>query len=144
MGKLKVKDIMKKTVITVKANDAIETIAYLLYKNKIGAIPVIDENSKVCGIVSDTDVFKVLVDILGYAQNSTKITIDATDKVGVLAELADIFKKRGVNIISIVTREMGGTTREILIRADLTNSMDIIEEIRDAGFNITDISTLKV
>ena len=144
MGKLKVKDIMKKTVITVKANDAIETIAYLLYKNKIGAIPVIDENSKVCGIVSDTDVFKVLVDILGYAQNSTKITIDATDKVGVLAELADIFKKRGVNIISIVTREMGGTTREILIRADLTNSMDIIEEIRDAGLNITDISTLKV
>ena len=115
-----------------------------MYKNQFGAIPVIDENSKVCGIVSDTDVFKVLVDILGYAQNSTKITIDATDKVGVLAELADIFKKRGVHIISIVTREMGGTTREILIRADLTNSMDIIEEIRDAGFNITDISTLKV
>ena len=64
LGKLKVKDIMKKAVITVKKNDAIETIAYLLYKNKIGAIPVIDENSKVCGIVSDTDVFKVLMDIL--------------------------------------------------------------------------------
>mgnify|MGYP000046096357 FL=1 len=81
---------------------------------------------------------------MGYAQTSTKITIDSKDKVGVLAELANIFKDRGVNIISILTRDIGNDDREITIRADLTNAMDVIQTIRDAGYNITDISTLKV
>lgn len=144
LGKLKVKDIMTKAVITAKKIDAVETAAYMLYKDKIDALPVIDEENRVCGIVTDTDIFKVLVDIMGYAQSSTKITIDSADKVGVLADITKIFKDRGVSVISILTRSTGGDQREIIIRADLTNAMDIIEEIRDAGFNITDISTLKV
>ncbi len=144
LSKLKVKDVMTKAVVTVRKGDAVETCAYLLYKNKIGALPVVDENGKVCGIVTDTNVFKVLVDIMGYTQNSTKITIDSADKVGVLADIAQIFKTRGVNIISVITRSTGEVSREIIIRADLTNAMDLVEEIREAGFNITDISTLKV
>ena len=144
LGKLKVKDIMTKDVITVCKTDGMELAAFKLFKHKIGALPVVDEDNKLCGIISDADVFKVFVDLMGYAQTSTKVTIDATDKVGVLADIAQIFKGRGVNIISVITRNVGGNKREIILRADLTNSMDIIEEIRDAGFNITDISTLKV
>lgn len=144
LGRLKVKDIMTKAVVTVNDTDGIEIVAYKLYNHKIGAVPVIDDNNKLCGIIADADVFKIFVDIMGYAQTSTKLTIDASDKVGVLADIANIFKNRGVNIISVLTREMGQGRSEILIRADLTNAMDIIEEIREAGFNITDISTLKV
>lgn len=144
LGKFKVKDLMTKAVITVKKLDAVETAAYLLYKNKINALPVIDENGKICGIVTDTDIFKVLVDIMGYAQNSTKITIASADEVGVLADITKIFKDRGVNVISVITRTTKEDSREIIMRADLTNAMDIIEEIREAGFDVIDISTLKV
>ena len=144
LGKLKVKDLMTKAVITVKEVDGVEVAAYLMYKFKIGALPVVDDNNKVVGIIADTDLFKAFVDLMGYAQTSTKITIDSKDKVGVLAELANIFKDRGVNIISILTRDIGNDDREITIRADLTNAMDVIQTIRDAGYNITDISTLKV
>ena len=144
LGKLKAKDLMTKAVITVKAEDGVETAAYLMYKFKIGALPVVDATNKVVGIISDTDVFKAFVDLLGYAKTSTKITVDTQDKVGVLAELAEIFKNRGVNIISVVTRKIGPTRAAITVRADLTNAMDIIQTIRDAGFVITDISTLKV
>ncbi len=144
LGKLKAKDLMTKAVITVKAEDGVETAAYLMYKFKIGALPVVDATNKVVGIISDTDVFKAFVDLLGYAKTSTKITVDTQDKVGVLAELAEIFKNRGVNIISVVTRKIGPKRAAIAVRADLTNAMDIIQTIRDAGFVITDISTLKV
>lgn len=144
LGKLKAKDLMTKAVITVKAEDGVETAAYLMYKFKIGALPVVDATNKVVGIISDTDVFKAFVDLLGYAKTSTKITVDTQDKVGVLAELAEIFKNRGVNIISVVTRKIGTKRAAITVRADLTNAMDIIQTIRDAGFVITDISTLKV
>ena len=141
LGKLKAKDLMTKAVITVKAEDGVETAAYLMYKFKIGALPVVDTSNKVVGIISDTDVFKAFVDLLGYA---TKITVDTQDRVGVLADLAKIFKDRGVNIISVLTRKIGPKRAAITVRADLTNAMDIIQTIRDAGFVITDISTLKV
>ena len=145
LGKLKVRDLMTKAVITVQASDGVETAAYLMYKFKIGALPVVDDDSnRVVGIISDTDLFKAFVNMMGYAKTSTKLTIDAEDKVGILAELANIFKERGVNIISVFTRDLGEGHREISIRADLTNAMDIIQTIRDAGYTITDISTLKV
>lgn len=144
LGKLKVKDLMTKAVITVQVSDGIETAAYLMYKFKIGALPVVDDTNRVVGIISDTDLFKAFVNMMGYAKTSTKLTIDVADKVGVLAELANIFKDRGVNIISVFTRDLGDGHREVSIRADLTKAMDIIQTIRDAGYTITDISTLKV
>lgn len=143
LSKLKVRDVMTKAVITVRETDGIEIAAYQLYKNKIGALPVVDDENKLCGIITDSDVFKAFVDILGYAQTSTKITIDTTDRIGVVADLAGIFKNRGINIISMVTRNVNNNNAEIVLRADLTNGLDIVEEIREAGFNITDISTLK-
>ena len=144
LGKLKIKDLMTKNVVTVRENEDIERAAYLMYQNKFGVLPVVDEDNKLCGIVADSDILKVFVDILGYATSSTKLTIDVTDKVGVIADLGTIFKNRGVNIISVLSRAVGQEKKEVMIRADLTNAMDIIEEIRDAGYNITDISTIKV
>lgn len=46
LGKLKAKDLMTKAVITVKAEDGVETAAYLMYKFKIGALPVVDTANK--------------------------------------------------------------------------------------------------
>ena len=143
LSRLKVRDVMTKTVITVNDTSEIEEVAYQLYRNKIGAVPVVDADNKLCGIITDSDVFKAFVDIMGFAKTSTKITLDATDKVGVLADIANIFKARGINIISAVTRSTGPNTAEIMIRADLTHGLDIIEEIREAGYTIKDISTVK-
>ena len=52
---------MTKAVITVKEVDGVEVAAYLMYKFKIGALPVVDDNNKVVGIISDTDLFKAFV-----------------------------------------------------------------------------------
>ena len=46
LGRLKVRDIMSRTVITVEADDTIEYVAYKLYKFKVNALPVVDENNK--------------------------------------------------------------------------------------------------
>lgn len=144
LGKLKVSDIMTKSVWTVRESDSVETAAYLLYTHKVGALPVVDGTNHITGIISDTDIFKAFVDIMGYNQTSTKVVIDTKDKVGVIAELSQIFTERGVNIISILSRTLAGDEREVTIRADLTQAMDIVERIRDAGYDIKEVSTLRV
>lgn len=144
LGKLKVRDIMSRSVITVNVDDTIEYVAYKLYKHKVNALPVVDENNKLCGIISQSDVFRAFVEIMSMDRTSTRITIDASDKIGVIAELSNIFKDNNINIISIASKQNQDGTAEITIRVDLTkHGMDIIEQIREAGYTVTDIMTFE-
>jgi acetoin utilization protein AcuB len=60
--------------------------------------------------------------------------------------MGKMFADRGINIISVTTRrEADGTHTEVTVAADLSCfGMDVIEDIREAGYNVTDISTVKV
>jgi acetoin utilization protein AcuB len=146
LSRFKVKDVMTKEVITVRANSGLEDVAGLMFKNKINSLPVVDDKGCLCGIVTDSDLFRAMVQIFGLDRNCTRITIDCTDKVGVLANIGKMFADRGINIISVTTRrEADGSHTEVTVAADLSASgMDVIEDIREAGYNVTDISTVKV
>lgn len=147
LSKLRVQDVMSKNVITVKDNAGVEDAAYLLYQYKINALPVLNEEGKLCGIITDSDIFRAFVEVMGLARNSTRITIDVTDKIGVVAEVGGMFRDHGINIISIVSMpgigDEDNPKSELTIRADLTNhGLDIIQMLRDAGYEVTDISTV--
>lgn len=144
LGRLRVKDVMSRNVITVNADDSIEYICYQVYKNKMNAFPVVDENNKVCGIIAQSDMLRAFVTAFGLHIPCTRITVSAKDEVGLLAAVSQIYKDNGVNIISLYTRvdhETGFS--EIIVRANLDNHMDIIEQIREAGYTVTDIMTIR-
>lgn len=144
LGRLKVKDVMRRTVVTVDADDTIEFVAYKLYKYRVNALPVVNQENKLCGIVSRSDIFRSIIEMMGMNRNCLRLTITgAPDKVGVVAEISNIMKEDGINIISLVTKQNGDGTAEITIRADLNkNGMDIIEQIREAGYEVSDVMTL--
>ena len=52
------KDIMTTDVIVANKNDIIANVANLLIREKIGGLPVVDEDNKVVGIISETDIMK--------------------------------------------------------------------------------------
>jgi len=49
-------------VITVKSDTPIYEALYLLSKNKISGIPVVDDEEQVIGVLSEKDVLKILFD----------------------------------------------------------------------------------
>ncbi len=61
LAKLRVKDIMTSEVITVSPQDTIKTAATLLYENKIGALPVVENDNKLAGIITESDIFRILI-----------------------------------------------------------------------------------
>lgn len=143
LGRLKVKDVMRRTVVTVDADDTIEFVAYKLYKYRVNALPVVNNENRLCGIVSRSDIFRSIVEMMGMNRNCLRITIEAPDKVGVVAEISNIMKDDGINIISLVTKQNGDGTAEVTIRAALNNNgMDIIEQIREAGYVVSEVMTL--
>ena len=57
------KDIMTTDVIVAKKDDSIANVATLLIREKIGGLPVVDEENKVVGIISETDIMQKETDI---------------------------------------------------------------------------------
>ncbi|GAB4577855.1 MAG: hypothetical protein Fur0022_05870 [Anaerolineales bacterium] len=58
---LKVREVMAQNVVAVGIGDTIKTAAMLMYTNKIGALPVIDNRDQLVGIITESDIFKVLI-----------------------------------------------------------------------------------
>ncbi|HNB53598.1 MAG TPA: CBS domain-containing protein [Anaerolineales bacterium] len=58
---LKVREVMAQNVVAVGIGDTIKTAAMLMYTNKIGALPVIDNHDQLVGIITESDIFKVLI-----------------------------------------------------------------------------------
>ncbi len=62
LAKLQLGDIMTQEPYHVHPDDSIKTAATLMHSNKIGALPVVDDDNKVVGILTESDVFRVLIE----------------------------------------------------------------------------------
>lgn len=54
---MKASDLMTTHVITAHADTTVEELARLLTRNRIGSVPIVDEERRVIGIVSESDLF---------------------------------------------------------------------------------------
>lgn len=142
LAKICVRDIMKKDVVSVNIDATIEEAALIMYKNKIGGMPVVSNMGAVVGVITETDIFKTFVDVMGLADGKTRITLEVTDKIGVVKDIAEIFGQAGVSIDSLITCKKEDNKYEIVIRGDITNIDDIKAKLEAKGYKV--IHTVKI
>ena len=136
LSKLKVKEIMPNKVISISDEATIEEAALLMEQNKIGGLPVISSVGVVVGVITETDIFKTFIDVMGLAKGKTRITIEVEDKVGVVYELASVFKDAGLSIDSLVTCKQPDGKYEIVIRGNIPDAEDIKTKIEEHGYKV--------
>lgn len=142
LAKICVRDIMKKDVVSVNVDATIEEAALIMYKNKIGGMPVVSNMGAVVGVITETDIFKTFVDVMGLADGKTRITLEVTDKIGVVKDIAEIFGQAGVSIDSLITCKKEDNKYEIVICGDITNIDDIKAKLEAKGYKV--IHTVKI
>lgn len=142
LAKICVRDIMEKDVVSVNVDATIEEAALIMYKNKIGGMPVVSNMGAVVGVITETDIFKTFVDVMGLADGKTRITLEVTDKIGVVKDIAEIFGQAGVSIDSLITCKKEDNKYEIVIRGDITNIDDIKAKLEAKGYKV--IHTVKI
>ncbi|NLJ57758.1 MAG: CBS domain-containing protein, partial [Tissierellia bacterium] len=81
LSKLTVKDAMTKKIITIEATSLLEEAAVIMRENRIGTLPVV-EDGKLVGIITESDIFDALIDLLGFKDQGSRITIEAKDIPG--------------------------------------------------------------
>ena len=99
ISKVKVKDVMSKKVITVDEAAPIEEAARIMADKKIGGVPVVNAG-KVVGMITETDLFKVLLEFMGARQKALRVTATLEDKPGQLERLTKAIAQNGGNFVS--------------------------------------------
>ncbi|OIO99057.1 MAG: hypothetical protein AUK03_00205 [Anaerolineae bacterium CG2_30_64_16] len=104
LAKLTVKKVMSSPVITVTPDTPLEQAARIMADSKIGGLPVI-EQGRLVGIITETDIFKALLDVLGTRTPGIRVTLAVHEGKGILAALTHDVSAMGANIISLLTSE---------------------------------------
>jgi acetoin utilization protein AcuB len=128
--KLKAGEIMTRNPINISMYDTIEKAALLMQENKIGGLPVIDENNLV-GIITEHDVFDALIEVTGAKWGVPRLTLVIDDRPGSVKEVADIIRKYPAKILSfLITKyQMPADKRELIMRVDSEKLPEIIREL---------------
>ena len=99
ISKVKVKSVMTKKVITVHKDTPIEEAARLMADKKIGGLPVVD-GERVVGMITETDLFKVFLELMGARDKGVRVTATIEDKPGELARVTKAIADAGGNFVS--------------------------------------------
>ena len=99
LSKITVSEVMTKKVITVTEDTPIEEAARIMADNKIGGLPVM-RDSHVVGIITETDLFKVFLELMGARENGVRVTALIDEKPGQLAKITDAIANAGGNFVA--------------------------------------------
>ena len=100
---IKVKDIMSTDLVYIKPDETVEFAAVLMLENKISTLPVVDPRQALIGIITQTDIFRALVDIMGIYTGGIQFAFSLEDRPGSIREVADEIRSFGARIISILS-----------------------------------------
>ena len=103
ISKIKIKEIMTKNPITIPLDYTIDEAAAILLDNKLSGAPVVDNEGKVVGIITQTDIFRVLISFTGVKKAGIQFAFQLRDFPGSIKEVADIIRKYGCRIMSILS-----------------------------------------
>jgi acetoin utilization protein AcuB len=100
---LRVEHVMTKNPVTVPWNYTIGEAAETLLKYDISGVPVVGVHDKVIGIITEGDLFKVLVPLAGAGEKGIQLALFAVDRPGSIKEITDIIHDYGGRLMSILT-----------------------------------------
>jgi acetoin utilization protein AcuB len=140
LAQLRVRDVMTRGAILVQESVPIEEAARLMADNKIGGLPVVDEQQNLVGIITETDIFRTMLEMLGARRRGLRVTFRVEDQRGTLAQLAGEVSRQGGSIIAIGL--FGGSDQThpiVLLKVDNADEERLVATLRGRGAEIIDV-----
>jgi len=103
LSELKVKDIMSRNVFTIGPEETVEKAAVKMLEHRISGLPVVNDKGKVIGVITQWDIFKVLVSLTGVYRGGIQFAFNLEDRPGSIQEVGDLIRKHGGRMVSILT-----------------------------------------
>ena len=136
-SRMKVRDHMTINPMVVVPETPVEDAALIIYRNKIGALPVV-RHQRLVGIVSIMDLLGLFVDMMGILHSSSRIDVVLDRNPRNFEKVSGIIHKAGLNIISVGMAPYGKSGKEqvYFFRVDLCEASQLAKKIEKAGFKV--------
>lgn len=139
LSKTKVKDIMRTGIFKINKDKLIEDAALIMKENRIGSLPVVDDDNTLVGIVTRVDIFKAFIEIMGVKVPGTRIALKAPDSVGKIADITNIIANYNINIKHI-SNFVNKDHLEIIIKLETENTDNVVEDLKAKGYEILSVT----
>ena len=137
-----VEDIMNTQFVTINRNDYLEKAIYLLKEKDISALPVLDNDGKMVGIITRSDIFDAFADSMGVDNEGTRIYIVLPDFIGQVAKIANIVKQHGVSIDALSLFDSKVVkAKQLVMKVNAKDAKQLIEDLAHAGIDVRDASS---
>ncbi len=93
-------DVMTKDPLTVAPDDTLEQAAKLMLEEQVSGLPVL-EDGKVTGIITESDVFRALCELLGVAEKGARVVFSVPESADLLESVRK--KLSGLALRSLAT-----------------------------------------
>jgi acetoin utilization protein AcuB len=139
LSQIKMRDIMAREMITVTEDTPLEEAARIMADRKIGGLPVMRDD-KLVGIITETDLFKVFVEVLGARDGGIRLSMLVPVEKGILAKVAGTIAGMDGNIIALGTM-MGEdpTNCELMIKVAEVPREQLVSAMEGLGLKILDV-----
>ncbi len=135
MSKLKVRSVMAKNPLTVQPDTLLEQAATLMRDNKVEMLPVLSDG-KLVGVITESNIMDAFIDLLGFRDRGTRLTMDAYDVPGQIEKLGKITNQHSANINHLAVYHGGSGRSTIVVGINSTNTEAIERDFEAAGFVI--------
>jgi acetoin utilization protein AcuB len=132
-------NVMTRDVVTVTEYTALEEAARIMVDRRISSLPVM-RNGKLVGIVTETDLFRIFLELLGAREAGVRLTMLIPEEKGMLASLTGEIAAMGGNILALGTF-MGEdpTNRMVTVKVADIPGGKLVAVMEALGMEIVDV-----
>ena len=137
----KVSDIMATDLTSISEDDILEEAATVMYKGDYYALPVTASTGVLVGIITQADVGRMFVEMMGFTEPGSRITLIAPDRAGVLADIAQIIRSCDQSIASIATlvhRDV--SLGNVIVRLKTNEPKQVVDRLREGAYRVLHVS----
>jgi acetoin utilization protein AcuB len=138
LANMTVKDIMVKNPYTISPDMPVEEALQLGQEKGYGGFLVVEEGQLV-GIITESDIVRVMTKVLGVREKGTRIDIRASNEFGNMKKIIEILDKNKSVLLSLMTlpSEEGEKEWLLVLRLKGEETEPMVEELTSAGFRVT-------
>ena len=135
----KVKDIMTRDPISVSPAYTIQDALLLIQNSKVGALPVVDNDHRLTGIISVRDLLRAFINVLGIGEPGTLLCVLAEEKVGQLKRIVDAITEENISFGSVLVARYWDKNKRAVFPYLLTqNVVHVKKKLKNMGFTLLD------
>lgn len=135
VSRLTVEKVMSHPVLTISPDALLEEAAVVMRDRKIEMLPVVQDD-RLMGVITESDILDSFIDLLGFREHGTRLTIEARDETGVLSQMTGILASHDANIQHVAVHRGNLDYSVVIVGINTLNTEAIAADLEAAGMRI--------